>query len=134
MDSEASSSSAVASGSKNKPKTNNSKRHRAEKHQGSSSTPDKPNHLVSASPTTQTTQGGNTASGDESESSSPSRTPRPKAKNKTPKRPKASASPVMLEDIIEGFAISSFRSEEDIEVCIHLTANALISLIVSNHS
>lgn len=79
---------------------------------------DRANNVLSDTPPTPGyTQ--NTATDDDSEGSSPPRTPRPKARNNkaTSKRRKASSSPVMIEDIIEGFAIASFRSVEDIEVC-----------------
>ena len=79
---------------------------------------DRSNNVLSdTSPTSGYTQ--NTATDDDSEGSSPSRTPRPRARNNktSTRRRKASASPVMIEDIIEGFAIASFRSVEDIEVC-----------------
>jgi hypothetical protein len=129
MDSETSSSSAAAAVSK-KPKTNSTKR-RAEKNLGSSSTQDKTNHVLASSPTPQAAQGGTGASGDESEGYSPSRTARPKAKNKTPRRRKASNSPIMIQNIIEGFAITSFKSEQDIEVCTNHLQSFVTSIILS---
>ena len=49
-------------------------------------------------------------------STSPASTPTPKTKNKAPRKRRRSSSASMEEDIIDGFAICSFKSLEDLEV------------------
>ena len=70
----------------------------------------KPNHVLSS---------------DEGDSMSPSRSTPPKTKSKTKKRPRSS-SPSMLEDIIDGFAIQSFRTQDDLEVTIFICQSVAI--------
>ena len=70
----------------------------------------KPNHVLSS---------------DEGDSTSPSRSTPPKTKSKTKKRPRSS-SPSMLEDIIDGFAIQSFRTQDDLEVTIFICQSVAI--------
>ena len=42
-----------------------------------------------------------------------------KGKPSKEKTKRACSSPLMVEDIIEGFAFASFKSIEDLEVCLH---------------
>lgn len=64
-------------------------------------------------------------SSDEGDSTSPSRCTPPKNKTKMKKRPRSN-SPSMLEDIIDGFAIQSFRTQDDLEVTIFLCQSVAI--------
>ena len=93
------SESAQGGGSTSKPKPRTPKR----REKGPKSPMEKPNHVLDY------------GSDEDTEEDSPSKPSRPKGKGKSPRK-RRDSSPLLEEDIIEGFAFASFKFLDDLEV------------------